>query len=82
MSAALPTLPTAPPYRAYPGVVRYYVVGPFHRGKDLLIGTVARIETGDEAQDAAIAARIAAALNYVEGIDTAQLESVRSRRPA
>lgn len=74
--------PATEPFRAAPCSSRYQVVGPIRCGKDVVIGTVARIETGDEAQDAAIAARIAAALNYVEGIDTAQLESVRSRRPA
>lgn len=74
---------TAPElFRAAPCSSRYQVVGPIRRGKDVVVGTVARVETGDEAQDQAMAHRIAAALNYVDGIETVTLEDASRRRPS
>lgn len=71
---------SATPYHAAPSASRYQVVGPFLRGKDLVVGTIARIETGDEDQDRELAERIAAALNFVDGIHTSILEASRAGR--
>lgn len=70
------------PYRAAPCSSRYQVVGPVLRGKDVVISTVARVETGDEEQDRLMAERIAAALNHVDGIATDVLVRTRCERPS
>lgn len=70
------------PVRAAPCSSRYQVVGPLRCGKDVVVGTIARIETGDEAQDKALAERIAAALNHVDGIPTDVLVRTRVGRPS
>lgn len=69
---------SATPYRAAPSASRYQVVGPVMRGKDTIISTIARVETGDEEQDRQLAERIAAALNFCDGIATQTLEASRA----
>lgn len=67
------------PYRVAPSATRYQIVGPLLRGKDATVGTIARVETGDEAQDRELAERIAAALNFVDGFATSELVAARAR---
>lgn len=68
------------PYHAAPCASRYQIVGPVLRGKDLVIATIARVETGDEEQDKLLAERIAAALNFVDGLHTSLLIESRAGR--
>lgn len=68
----------ASPYHAAPSASRYQVIGPVMRGKDLVVATIARVETGDEEQDKELAERIAAALNFVDGLSTATLTESRA----
>lgn len=68
------------PYSAAPCASRYQVVGPILRGKDLVVGTIARVETGDEEQDRELAERIAAALNFCDGLHTSLLIESRAGR--
>ncbi|HAM58560.1 MAG TPA: hypothetical protein DCQ64_25375 [Candidatus Rokubacteria bacterium] len=68
------------PYHAAPCASRYQVVGPVLRGKDLVVATIARVETGDEEQDRELAERIAAALNFCDGMATVTLVESRQGR--
>lgn len=72
----------AEPFRVAPSSSRYQVVGPVLRGKDTVVSTVARVETGDESQDRAMAERIAACLNAFDGIETSVILVARAGRPS